>query len=100
VQSENHKCLQIIDQDLAPYQIAEEFPWIEAAFCKRGANCLRSAYAWLRHWFHVIFSNSGILCCESPYKAELHDFLGLHMKKSTDVHSLYLLTMQILTGET
>jgi hypothetical protein len=40
-----------IDQDFAPYQIAEEFPWIEAAFWECGAKCLRSAYAWLQHRF-------------------------------------------------
>ena len=34
-----------IDQDFAPYQIAEEFPRIEAAFWECGAKCLRSAYA-------------------------------------------------------
>ena len=89
-----------IDQDFAPYQIAEEFPRIEAAFWERGAKCQRSAYVWLRHRFCVLFSTSGILRCESLYKAELSDFIGLRMKKTTDVHSLYLLIMQIATGKT
>jgi hypothetical protein len=89
-----------IDQDFAPYQIAEEFPRIEAAFWEHGAKCLRSAYAWLRHRFCILFSTSGILRCESLYKAELSDFLGLQMKKPTDVHHLYLLIMQIATGKT
>jgi hypothetical protein len=89
-----------IDQDFAPYQIAEEFPRIERAFWERGSKCLRSAYAWLRHRFCVLFSTSGILRCESLYKAELSDFLGLRMKKKTDVHRLYLMIMQIATGKT
>ena len=48
----------------------------------------------------MLFTTSGILRCESLYKAELSNFIGLRMKKTTDVHSLYLLIMQIATGKT
>jgi hypothetical protein len=89
-----------LDADFAPYQIAEEFPKIEQAVWSRGEHCFRSAYAWLRHRFCILFTTSGILRCESLYKAELSDFLGLRMKKPSDVHPLYVMVMQIATGKT
>ena len=79
-----------INQDFAHYQIAEEFPQIEAAFWERGAKCFCSAYAWLQHGFCVLFSTSGIMWCESLYQAELSDLLGLPLGKNSDVQSVYI----------
>ena len=64
-----------------------------------GAANYRSAYAYLRHRFCLLFSTSGILRCESLYKAELSDFLGLSYKQETDVHKFYMMIMQISTGK-
>ncbi len=37
--------------------------------------------------------------CESLYRAELSDFLGLDMKKPEDVHPLFLMISQIPQGK-
>jgi hypothetical protein len=93
----NH--VEKLDHEFAPYTIVEEYPKIEAAMWERGnGTSRRSTYAWLRHRFCLLFSTSGILRCESLFKAELSDFLGLHMKKETDPHKLFLMIMQIPSG--
>jgi hypothetical protein len=89
-----------LDHEFAPYTIVEEYPKIEAEMWERGnSTSRRSTYAWLRHRFCLLFSTSGILRCESLFKAELSDFLGLHMKKETDPHRLFLMIMQIPQGK-
>jgi hypothetical protein len=88
-----------LDHEFAPYQAIEDFPRIEEALWEKGAANYRSAYAYLRHRFCLLFSTSGILRCESLYKAELSDFLGLSYKQETDVHKFYMMIMQISTGK-
>ena len=88
-----------LDHDFSPYHAVEEFPKIEKEMWENGNPSIRSAYAWLRHRFCLLFSTSGILRCESLYKAELSDFMGVSCKKETDVHRLYLMIMQIATGK-
>ena len=74
--SNNKKsCVEKLDHELSPHAIVEECPNVEAEMWERGngSNC-RSALAWLRHRFCLLFSASGILRCESLCKAELSDF--------------------------
>ena len=89
-----------LDHQFSPYTVVEEYPNIEAEMWDRG-NCTntRSTFAWLRHRFCLLFSTSGILRCESLYKAELSDFLGLRMKRETDPHQLSVMIMQIASGK-
>jgi hypothetical protein len=91
--------MEKLDHEFAPYQAIADFPKIEEAFWEKGALNNRSAYAYLRHRFCLLFSTSGILRCESLYKAELSDFLGLSYKQETDVHAFYMMIMQISTGK-
>jgi hypothetical protein len=91
--------MEKLDHEFAPYQAIEDFPRIEEALWEKGARNYRSAYAYLRHRFCLLFSTSGILRCESLYKAELSDFLGLAYKQDTDVHKFYMMIMQISTGK-
>ena len=61
--------MEKLDHEFAPYQAIADFPKIEEAFWEKGALNYRSAYAYLRHRFCLLFSTSGILRCESLYKA-------------------------------
>lgn len=94
----NHK--EKLDHEFSPYTLVEEYPNIENEMWERGnGSNSRSAFAWLRHRFCLLFSTSGILRCESLYKAELSDFLGIRMKKVTDPHQLMVMIMQIPSGK-
>ena len=86
------------DQDFAPYEIAEEFPTIEQQMWNK-CKCNRSTAAWIRHRFCLLFSTNGILRCESLFKADLSDFVGLWTKATTDVHPIYIMIMQIAQGK-
>jgi hypothetical protein len=91
--------MEKLDHEFAPYQAIADFPKIEEAFWDKGGLNTRSAYAYLRHRFCLLFSTSGILRCESLYKAELSDFLGLSYKQESDVHAFFMMIMQISTGK-
>jgi hypothetical protein len=94
----NH--VEKVDHEFSPYTVVEEYPKIEAEMWDRGnGSSTRTAYSWIRHRFCLLFSTSGILRCESIYKAELSDFLCLHMKKETDPHILLVMIMQIPSGK-
>ena len=85
------------EHEFAPYEIAVEFPRIEAATWSQG-QCNRSAAAWIRHRFCLLFSTTGVLRCESLYRAELSDLVGLWTKSQSDVHHIYILILQIALG--
>ena len=85
------------DTDFAPYEIAEEFPKIEATTWSK-CKCKQSTVAWMRHHFCLLFSTNGILRCESLFRADLSDFVGLWTKLVTDVHPIYILILQIAQG--
>jgi hypothetical protein len=88
-----------VDKCFASYTAVEDYPKIEDMCWSEGERSVRSGYSWLRHRFCLLFTTSGILRCESLYKAELSDFLGIHLKKDTDPHELYLMIMQIALGK-
>ena len=88
-----------VDHDFAPYQAVEHFHSIEEEMWRRGHGCIRSGFAWIRHRFCLLFTTSGILRCESLFKAELSDFLGIAVKKETDAHKIYIMIMQMATGK-
>ena len=88
-----------VDNDFAPYQAAEHFHRIEDEMWRRGHGSIKSGFAWIRHRFCMLFTTSGILRCESLFKAELSDFLGLTLKKETDSHMIYIMIMQMATGK-
>ena len=83
----------------APYEIAEEFPKIEGEMWSKGGETVRSACVWIRHRFCLLFSTTGILRCESLYRAELSDFVGLWTKNASDVHRIYIMILQIAIGK-
>ena len=88
-----------VDHTFAPYMVAEHFSNIEDEIWRRGHGCHRSAFAFTKHRFCLLFSTGGILRCESIFKAELSDFVGLTIKKDTDVHEILLMIMQFSTGK-
>ena len=84
--------------DISPYEMAEEFPKMDEVTWRKGDNN-KAAAAWLRHRFCLLFSTNGILRCEALYNANLSECRGLWVKKSTDVHKVYMLLMQIPDGK-
>ncbi len=79
--------------------IAEDFPKIEEALWEKGVLNYHSTYTYLRHYFCLLFSTSGIIRCESLYKVEFSDWFGLSYKQETDVHAFFMMIMQISTGK-
>ena len=88
-----------VDHEFAPYTVVEDFPLIEQETWKNGYGSVRSASAWLRHRYCLLQSTSGILRCESLFKAELSDLLGVVVCHDHDPHPIYVLVMQIATGK-
>ena len=88
-----------VDYEFAPYTVVEDFPKIETETWVSGYGSVRSASAWLRHRYCLLQSTSGILRCESLFKAELSDMLGITVQHEHDPHPLYVLVMQIATGK-
>jgi hypothetical protein len=89
-----------VNHEFSPYQAVEEYDKIENELWSRGQTCARSAYAWIRHRFCLLYSTSGILRCESLFGGELSDYMGLEFKKPQDPHPLELLVTQIPSGKT
>ena len=89
--------------EFAPYAIVEQYGDIEEQLWVDSSNfmCARSVNANLRHRYCMLHLTSGILRCESLYRAELSDFLGLHApKKETDIHQIFVMINQIALGKT
>lgn len=91
-----------LDGEFAPYMIVEHYPDIEEIMWNdsntKGTRSINSA---LRHRYCVLHLTSGILRCESIYRAEFSDYLGINIpKQDTDVHQPYLMVNQIGIGKT
>lgn len=88
-----------LEAEFAPYTAIDKYGRIEQELWTRGASNFRSAGTWLRHRYILLHTTSGILRCESIYRAELSDFMGLTMKKKEDPHPLFLMITQIGQGK-
>ena len=86
----------------APYTIVEKYDAIEDALWadSKTVGC-RNIGAGLRNRYALLHLTSGILRCESLYRAELSDFLGITLNQSeTDIHPPYIMINQIPLGKT
>ena len=74
--------------DFAPYAVVARYNDIERVmFNKANVSSVRSQVTALRHRYCLLMLTSGILRCESLYRAELSDFFSLiHPKLDRDVH--------------
>jgi Centromere DNA-binding protein complex CBF3 subunit, domain 2 len=91
-----------IDGEFAPYMIVDHYNDIEGLmWSDANAKGARSLCCALRHRYCMLHLTSGILRCESLYRAELSDFLGIYIpKQDTDVHQPYVMVNQIGIGKT
>jgi hypothetical protein len=91
-----------VDGEFAPYMIVEHYGDIESQMWNdANVKGSRSVNCALRHRYCMLHLTSGILRCESVYRAEFSDFLGIHVpKQDTDVHQPYLMINQIGIGKT
>ena len=80
----------------SPYTIIDSYSDIEAELWERGSTNKRSAACALRQRYCLLHLTSGLLRCESLYRAELSDFLGLSIpKRPTDIDRMYVMVTQI-----
>ena len=82
-----------------PYQAVEQFDVIENEMWDRAKRNTRSTGSWLRNRYVFLHTTAGILRCESLYRAELSDFVGIYVKKETDVHPIFIMITQIPEGK-
>ena len=91
-----------VNGEFASYTIVENYDRIEEAFWNESiAPSRRSVCTALRHRYCLLHLTSGILRCESLYRAELSDFIGLTPpQRDTDIHQMFLMINQIPVGKT
>lgn len=91
-----------VDGEFAPYMMVEHYGAIEEMmWSDADQNGNRSICCALRHRYCVLHLTSGILRCESIYRAEFSDYLGINIpKQDTDVHQPYVMINQIAIGKT
>ena len=87
-----------VTAEMIPYSTVERYPDIEKVMWMRGQQNGRTAVAYIRHRFCLLFTTGGILRCESLFNAELSDFLGVTVQSGRDPHPLNILIMQFGTG--
>ena len=84
-----------------PYTAVEEIPNIEDELFKAGMyGSTRKAFASLRNRYCFLHTTKGILRGESLFNSELSDNLGIHIKKPTDPHEMFVDIMQLAFGKT
>jgi len=89
------------NHSFAPYGMVEDYPKMESVmFENADSSHPRSLCTALRHRYCLLHLTSGILRCESLYRAELSDFFCLtHPKVTRDVHQPLLMISQISVGK-
>ena len=88
-----------MDHSFSFFKAHGEVKKLEDAMFLRGVgNGLRAAYASMRNRFVFLYSKTGVLRCESIYKAELSDISHVKSKAPKDVHQWTALIMQISQG--
>jgi len=88
--------------EFTPYVVAERMDEIEDALWSAGyAPARRSVNCALRHRYCFLYLTSGLLRSKSLYRADLSDFMGLHIpKKDKDIHPMFLMVNVIPVGKT
>lgn len=92
---ENYK--EKVDKVFGPYQAVEKLDEIEEKMWLKSAK-LHGTGSWFRNRFVFLYTTAGILRSESLFRAELSDFLCIHVKKAEDIHPLLLMITQIPEG--
>ena len=89
--------------EFAPYTVVEHYDQIEQQMWNDSItqHVHRSTCCNLRHRYCLLHLTSGILRCESLYRAELSDFLCIKPpKKDNDIHQMFIMINQIAQGKT
>lgn len=92
-----------VSNEFAPYLYVDRYPDIETELWNDSTSSPghRSISSGLRHRYVLLHLTSGILRCESLYKAELSDFLGVVVPaNSRDAHRMFIMVNQIPFGKT
>lgn len=89
-----------ITEDMAPYMMVKKYPKMEEVMWLKGSgHCNRTGFMWIRTRFILLFTTAAILRCESLWKAELSDFMGIYHKTDKDYQELFAVVMGITTGK-
>ena len=92
-----------IGREFEPYAAVETYGLIEQAMWEKSAQNtkLRDVTSQIRHRYCLLHLTSGILRCESLYRAELSDFMGLQLpQRDNDIDPMYIMVNQISEGKT
>ena len=92
-----------VSNEFAPYLYVDRYPDIETELWNDSTSSPghRSIASGLRHRYVLLHLTSGILRCESLYKAELSDFLGVVVPANDrDAHRMFIMVNQIPFGKT
>jgi len=92
-----------VTSEFAPYGIVEHYGSIERNFYFDSSSAMNSrcVVTRLRHRYCLLHLTSGILRCESLYRAELSDFIGINIpNRDMDIHQPYIMVNQCATGKT
>jgi len=92
-----------VGAEFQPYAAVEEYSLIEDCIWETSGrnNKIRDTTSHMRHRYCLLHLTSGILRCESLYKAELSDFVGVEIpKRDNDIDPMYIMVNQISEGKT
>ena len=101
IQKENYE--EKISAEFSPYALVAEYTKIENELWKDSQHSVgfRSIATSLRHRYALLHLTCGILRCESLYRAELSDFLGMYPpERDTDCHRMFIMINQFTFGKT
>ena len=87
-----------LEAEFAPYAAVDKLDKLEHELWDRGRVSHRSAF-WLRHRYCLLHTTSGILRCESIYRAELSNFFGFNATKKEGPHPVTLMITQLPAGK-
>jgi hypothetical protein len=92
-----------ISNDFAPYLYVDKYDAMEEELWRDGTenHGHRNVASGLQHRYVLLHLTSGILQCESLYKAELSDFCGVVVpSNNNDAHRMLIMVNQISFGKT
>lgn len=91
-----------MNHTFAPYTMVSSFGDIEERFWNSSSfGGTRYMCPGLRNRYCFLHTTSGILRCESLYRAELSDFCGIIVPPNDkDIHQMYIMVNQIPEGKT
>jgi hypothetical protein len=88
-----------LEGDFSPFTSIGQVDKIEQKFWDNGKRSSRAAFCAMRNRSTFLSCYSGVLRHESMFLGELSDMVGLEHERARDAHRIFVMVMQIATGE-